>query len=62
MVESWIEFIAEVSYFLKEAKLKNSTTSVRLFECVSEKLEHCIRNITKTDGTCYELEICCLSQ
>ena len=40
--------------FLKEVKPKNTTTSVRIFECASEKLEHCIRNITKIDGTVQE--------
>ena len=39
-----------VSSFLREAELKNDTTSVRVIECVSEKLDHCVRNITKIDS------------
>ena len=54
MAKSWIEFFALVSSFLREAELKNDTTSVKVIKCVSEKLDHYIRDITKIDNTIQE--------
>ena len=54
MADSWIEFFYLVNSFLREAELKDDTTSIRVIECVSEKLEYCIRNITKIDDTIQE--------
>ena len=54
MAKSWIEFFALVSSFLREAELKNDTTSIKVIKCVSEKLGHYIRNITKIDSTIQE--------
>lgn len=54
MSDSWIEFFELVCSVIQEADTKGCSTSTRVIESIADKVEHCIRGVTRLDRVAQE--------